>query len=47
MYAVEGAIITAYPEPSRRGRMLSLWVFMRSAAPVSTYMHYLHPAYSI
>lgn len=34
MYAVEGAIITAYPEPSRRGRMLSLWVFMRSAAPV-------------
>lgn len=27
----------AYPEPSRRGRMLSLWVFMRSAAPVGAY----------
>ncbi|KAF7363783.1 MFS general substrate transporter [Mycena sanguinolenta] len=24
----------AYPEESRRGRMLGLWVFMRSAAPV-------------
>ncbi|ESK94197.1 duf895 domain membrane protein [Moniliophthora roreri MCA 2997] len=34
MYSVEGAIITGYPEPDRRGRMLSLWVFMRSAAPV-------------
>ena len=26
--------IPGYPEPSRRGRMLGLWVFMRSAAPV-------------
>ncbi|KAJ7172152.1 major facilitator superfamily domain-containing protein [Mycena filopes] len=34
MYAVEGPIITAYPEPDRRGRMLGLWVFMRNAAPV-------------
>jgi len=34
MYAVEGPIITAYPEPHRRGRMLALWVFMRNAAPV-------------
>ncbi|KAK7034064.1 hypothetical protein VNI00_012495 [Paramarasmius palmivorus] len=34
MYSVEGAIITSYPEPHRKGRMLSLWVFMRSAAPV-------------
>lgn len=34
MYSVEGPIITAYPEPSRRGRMLGLWVFMRNAAPV-------------
>ncbi|KAJ7217209.1 major facilitator superfamily domain-containing protein [Mycena pura] len=34
MYAVEGPIITSYPEPDRRGRMLALWVFMRSAAPV-------------
>lgn len=34
MYSVEGPIITSYPEPNRRGRMLSLWVFMRSAAPV-------------
>lgn len=34
MYSVEGAIITAYPEPARRGRMLSLWVFLRNAAPV-------------
>ncbi|PFH54268.1 hypothetical protein AMATHDRAFT_135592 [Amanita thiersii Skay4041] len=34
MYAVEGPIITSYPEPDRRGRMLGLWVFMRSAAPV-------------
>lgn len=24
----------AYPEPDRRGRMLGLWVLMRSAAPV-------------
>lgn len=34
MYAVEGPIITSYPEPDRRGRMLALWVFMRNAAPV-------------
>ncbi|KAK7467437.1 hypothetical protein VKT23_004491 [Stygiomarasmius scandens] len=34
MYTVEGPIITAYPEPERRGRMLGLWVFMRNAAPV-------------
>ncbi|KAJ7137687.1 major facilitator superfamily domain-containing protein [Mycena epipterygia] len=34
MYAVEGPIITSYPEPDRRGRMLGLWVFMRNAAPV-------------
>ncbi|KAF7311401.1 MFS general substrate transporter [Mycena kentingensis (nom. inval.)] len=34
MYAVEGPIITSYPEPERRGRMLGLWVFMRNAAPV-------------
>ncbi|KAJ6502158.1 major facilitator superfamily domain-containing protein [Mycena sanguinolenta] len=34
MYAVEGPIITSYPEESRRGRMLGLWVFMRNAAPV-------------
>ncbi|KIK69720.1 hypothetical protein GYMLUDRAFT_34120 [Collybiopsis luxurians FD-317 M1] len=34
MYTVEGPIITAYPEPHRRGRMLGLWVFMRNAAPV-------------
>ncbi|KAF9013916.1 major facilitator superfamily domain-containing protein [Cyathus striatus] len=34
MYAVEGPIITAYPEPDRRGRMLGFWVFMRNAAPV-------------
>ncbi|KAJ3565006.1 hypothetical protein NP233_g7912 [Leucocoprinus birnbaumii] len=34
MYSVEGPIITAYPEPSHRGRMLGLWVFMRNAAPV-------------
>ncbi|KIY73174.1 MFS general substrate transporter [Cylindrobasidium torrendii FP15055 ss-10] len=34
MYAVEGPIITAYPEPARRGRMLGLWVFMRNAGPV-------------
>ncbi|KAJ7630495.1 major facilitator superfamily domain-containing protein [Roridomyces roridus] len=34
MYSVEGPIITSYPEPDRRGRMLGLWVFMRNAAPV-------------
>ncbi|KAJ7583080.1 hypothetical protein C8J56DRAFT_956479 [Mycena floridula] len=34
MYTVEGPIITAYPEPDRRGRMLGLWVFMRNLAPV-------------
>lgn len=34
MYSVEGPIITSYPEPHRRGRMLGLWVFMRNAAPV-------------
>ncbi|KIY50808.1 hypothetical protein FISHEDRAFT_38238 [Fistulina hepatica ATCC 64428] len=34
MYSVEGPIITSYPESSRRGRMLGLWVFMRNAAPV-------------
>ncbi|KAL1746327.1 hypothetical protein HDZ31DRAFT_81341 [Schizophyllum fasciatum] len=34
MYAVEGPIITSYPETAARGRMLGLWVFMRSAAPV-------------
>ncbi|KAK7038030.1 MFS general substrate transporter [Favolaschia claudopus] len=34
MYAVEGPIITSYPEPDRRGRMLGLWVFMRNTAPV-------------
>ncbi|KAJ7246011.1 hypothetical protein C8J57DRAFT_1347723 [Mycena rebaudengoi] len=34
MYAVEGPIITSYPEPDRRGRMLGFWVFMRNAAPV-------------
>ncbi|KAF8891201.1 major facilitator superfamily domain-containing protein [Infundibulicybe gibba] len=34
MYAVEGPIITSYPENDRRGRMLGLWVFMRNAAPV-------------
>jgi len=34
MYSVEGPIITSYPEPDRRGRMLGLWVFMRTAAPV-------------
>ncbi len=26
--------MSAYPEPDRRGRMLGLWVFMRTAAPV-------------
>ncbi|KAJ3787348.1 major facilitator superfamily domain-containing protein [Lentinula aff. detonsa] len=34
MYTVEGPVITSYPEPHRRGRMLALWVFMRNAAPV-------------
>ncbi|KAJ3970046.1 major facilitator superfamily domain-containing protein [Lentinula raphanica] len=34
MYTVEGPVITAYPEPHRRGRMLALWVSMRTAAPV-------------
>uniref|UniRef100_D8PVA7 Major facilitator superfamily (MFS) profile domain-containing protein n=1 Tax=Schizophyllum commune (strain H4-8 / FGSC 9210) TaxID=578458 RepID=D8PVA7_SCHCM len=34
MYAVEGPIITSYPESASRGKMLGLWVFMRSAAPV-------------
>ncbi|TRM59342.1 major facilitator superfamily domain-containing protein [Schizophyllum amplum] len=34
MYAVEGPIITSYPEATSRGKMLGLWVFMRSAAPV-------------
>ncbi|KAH8920221.1 MFS general substrate transporter [Atractiella rhizophila] len=34
LYCVEGPVITAYPEPDRRGRMLALWVFMRSAGPV-------------
>lgn len=34
MYTVEGPIITSYPEPDHRGRMLGLWVFMRNAAPV-------------
>ncbi|KAJ7630488.1 hypothetical protein FB45DRAFT_915686 [Roridomyces roridus] len=34
MYSVEGPIVTSYPEPDRRGRMLALWVFMRNAAPV-------------
>ncbi|KAF5373820.1 hypothetical protein D9758_000814 [Tetrapyrgos nigripes] len=34
MYTVEGPIITAYPEPDHRGRMLGLWVFTRNAAPV-------------
>ncbi|EIN07001.1 hypothetical protein PUNSTDRAFT_71832 [Punctularia strigosozonata HHB-11173 SS5] len=34
MYAVEGPIITSYPEEASRGKMLGLWVFMRSAAPV-------------
>jgi len=34
MYTVEGPIITSYPEHHRRGRMLGLWVFMRTAAPV-------------
>ncbi|KAF9259716.1 hypothetical protein L218DRAFT_874130 [Marasmius fiardii PR-910] len=33
MYSVEGAIITGYPEPDVKGRMLGLWVFMRSIAP--------------
>ncbi|KAF9259715.1 MFS general substrate transporter [Marasmius fiardii PR-910] len=33
MYSVEGAIITGYPEPNVKGRMLGLWVFMRSIAP--------------
>ncbi|KAF8211834.1 major facilitator superfamily domain-containing protein [Mycena galopus ATCC 62051] len=34
MYTIEGPVITSYPEPDRRGRMLALWVFMRNAAPV-------------
>ncbi|KAF7295582.1 MFS general substrate transporter [Mycena indigotica] len=34
MYTVEGPIITSYPEPDRRGRMLALWVSLRNAAPV-------------
>ncbi|KAF4562925.1 hypothetical protein EYR40_007362 [Pleurotus pulmonarius] len=34
MYAVEGPIITSYPEPARRGRMLALWVALRNAAPL-------------
>ncbi|KAK1236418.1 hypothetical protein PQX77_000358 [Marasmius sp. AFHP31] len=33
MYSVEGPIITGYPEPHVKGRMLGLWVFMRSIAP--------------
>ncbi|KAH8826907.1 hypothetical protein DL96DRAFT_1696925 [Flagelloscypha sp. PMI_526] len=34
MYAVEGPIITSYPEEKWRGRMLALWVFMRNLASV-------------
>ncbi|KAF7322438.1 hypothetical protein HMN09_00021900 [Mycena chlorophos] len=34
MYTVEGPVITSYPEPDRRGRMLGLWVGLRTAAPV-------------
>jgi MFS family permease len=34
MYTIEGPVITSYPEPDRRGRMLGLWVFMRNTAPV-------------
>lgn len=34
LYAIEGPIITAYPEPDRRGRILSLWAFMHNAAKI-------------
>ncbi|KZV65317.1 MFS general substrate transporter [Peniophora sp. CONT] len=34
MYAIEGPIITAYPEPALRGRMLGLWVTLRNLAPI-------------
>ena len=30
MYSIEGPIITAYPEPALRGRMLGLWVTLRN-----------------
>ncbi|KAL0581104.1 hypothetical protein V5O48_000893 [Marasmius crinis-equi] len=33
MYSVEGPIITGYPEPDVKGRMLGVWVAMRSIAP--------------
>ena len=34
LFAVEGAVVVGYPEPARRGRFVSLWVFMRNLGPI-------------
>ncbi|GAA6009163.1 hypothetical protein JCM10207_004290 [Rhodosporidiobolus poonsookiae] len=33
-FAGEGAAVVGYPEPSRRGRMISVWVFCRNLGPI-------------
>ncbi|KAJ6455818.1 MFS general substrate transporter [Mycena sanguinolenta] len=33
-FAAEGAVVIGYPEPSKRGRYISVWIFMRNLGPV-------------
>ncbi|WWD18878.1 hypothetical protein CI109_103333 [Kwoniella shandongensis] len=33
-FATEGAVVIGYPEPEKRGRYISIWVFMRNLGPI-------------
>ena len=33
-FASEGAVVVGYPEPEKRGRYITIWVFMRNLGPI-------------